>query len=541
MEVHVEGRTIVVHECGDRTNTPVVMIPAMGRPATDFELLSKDLAEAGYWALMFNPRGVNGSTGLDLSLEIKDIASDVHSFLNAIGVSKAHFIGHAFGTRVARLMAELYPGMALSSTSITMGGLLPPELPYPLIALDMIEKQMQGTPEFEKAISDAYFAPGIDGSIWFSGWYGEVIPAYTLALARTPQEELMCGGTAPMLIVQGVCDVFAPVRAGEIMKERLKSQVRLVNIPDSAHEIMHEQPALLSEAVVQFLRDADQHVFYTESGEADVAAAAAEPVRKVEYGLGWGDAVTKFQSKRSIKKYADFLLPHLNENMSVLDCGCGSGGMTAELAQRVSPGRVVGIDVSPKQLKLANELKESKGLHNLEFLEANIYELPFEDASFDAVWMNTLLMHLQKPVEALKEIYRVLRPGGVIGVSDADWDGDIMAPKFQIITGRMALNEKYLNSKGSNMRHGKYNASLLHKAGFEHVSASAMVESWGTPEEVRELAEFSIAVEYDQFSHQASEMSLNMRAETWRKWAAYPGAFFARTHCRAIGWKKAGN
>lgn len=537
MEIQLDGRTAVVNEFGNRAHTPVVMIPAMGRPATDFSLLAEDLAEAGYWSLMFNPRGVNGSTGLDLSLEIQDIASDVRLFLKEIDVDKAHFIGHAFGTRVARMMAERYPDVALSSTSITMGGLLPPQLSYPLVALDMVQEQKQGTEAFKKAILDAYFAPGKDGRIWFDGWYGETIPAFTLALARTPQEELMSAGSAPMLIVQGEKDVFAPVKAGEIMKEKLKEQVRLVNIPDAAHEIMHEEPERTSEAIVRFLQDVDHDVFFTQTDEPRSEDEAPE---KTSYSLGWSDAITRFQSKRSIKTYADFLLPHLREDMDVLDCGCGSGAMTAELAEIVNNGRVTGIDISERQLERANDMKAKRGLDHLTFMKTDIYELPFSDSSLDAVWMNTLLMHLDKPVQALKELYRVLKPGGVIGVSDADWDGDVMAPNFQIISGRMAINEKLLHKKGSNMRHGKYNGSLLHKAGFVNVSASAMAESWGTPEEVRELADFSIAMEYEHFGHNASEMSLNMRAETWKKWAESPGAFFSRTHCRALGWKDHG-
>ena len=93
---------------------------------------------------------------------------------------------------------------------------------------------------------------------------------------------------------------------------------------------------------------------------------------------------------------------------SALDVACGSGKLTADLARIAGPrGRIVGLDFSPQMLEVAR--RDHPGI---EFVEGDALKLPFDDASFDASTIAFGLRNLADPVKGLREMLRVVRPGG---------------------------------------------------------------------------------------------------------------------------------
>jgi demethylmenaquinone methyltransferase / 2-methoxy-6-polyprenyl-1,4-benzoquinol methylase len=93
---------------------------------------------------------------------------------------------------------------------------------------------------------------------------------------------------------------------------------------------------------------------------------------------------------------------------SALDVACGSGKLTAELKRIAGPdGRVVGLDFSARMLELAR--RDHPGI---EFIEGDALKLPFDDGSFDASTIAFGLRNLADPVLGLREMLRVVRPGG---------------------------------------------------------------------------------------------------------------------------------
>src|SRR5262249_18914505 len=119
---------------------------------------------------------------------------------------------------------------------------------------------------------------------------------------------------------------------------------------------------------------------------------------------------------------------HLRAGMRLIDCGCGPGTITADLAQVVAPGDVIGIDLRDAAVAQARTVARERGLANLTFQTASIFHLPFPDGAFDAAFTCAVLQHLATPVVALKEIRRVLKPGGVIGVADGSSPHTIRYP-----------------------------------------------------------------------------------------------------------------
>ena len=103
----------------------------------------------------------------------------------------------------------------------------------------------------------------------------------------------------------------------------------------------------------------------------------------------------------------------------VLDVGCGTGAVTRVLARWRGVTEVVGIDPSPFFLSKARELGE--GLTNVSFDVADGRSLPFEDKTFDVVVYHTTLCHVPGPERALREGFRVLRPGGWVAIFDGDY------------------------------------------------------------------------------------------------------------------------
>lgn len=93
---------------------------------------------------------------------------------------------------------------------------------------------------------------------------------------------------------------------------------------------------------------------------------------------------------------------------SALDVACGSGKLTAELAKVVGKeGRVVGLDFSPRMLEVARHDHP-----RLEFVEGDALNLPYADAAFDATTIAFGLRNLSDPVRGLREMLRVVKPGG---------------------------------------------------------------------------------------------------------------------------------
>jgi ubiquinone/menaquinone biosynthesis C-methylase UbiE len=104
----------------------------------------------------------------------------------------------------------------------------------------------------------------------------------------------------------------------------------------------------------------------------------------------------------------------------VLECGCGTGAQTVLLAASSPRARIVSVDVSAASLEQARARVQAAGFGNVAFQEADLFHLPFEDSSFDHVFVCFVLEHLRDPLGALRSIGRVLRPGGSITVIEGD-------------------------------------------------------------------------------------------------------------------------
>lgn len=109
---------------------------------------------------------------------------------------------------------------------------------------------------------------------------------------------------------------------------------------------------------------------------------------------------------------------NLRPDMVVADVGTGTGYMATGLAPLVH--KVYGVDASAEMLRVAEENMRQQGLTNVEFKTGDGLNLPFEDNSLDAVFANMYLHHIGEPPLAIAEMVRVLKPGGVLVITDED-------------------------------------------------------------------------------------------------------------------------
>ncbi len=256
------------------------------------------------------------------------------------------------------------------------------------------------------------------------------------------------------------------------------------------------------------------------------------------YTAGYEPAFLEHQSKRTAAANAGFLLPHLSPGMRLLDCGCGLGSITVGLAEVVAPGEVVGIDVERQVLDMAQRSLGERGLGNISFAVADVYHLPFPDASFDAAFAHTLLVHLREPRRALEEIRRVLKPGGVAGVSDPDFGTHVRTPSTPLLDQLGALLIRAMEQKGGSPMYARHQRRLLLEAGFARAEASARAVARGTPEVTRSAPDRIIGRLRPTILEQgwADEETLDAMAEELRAWGERPDSFSAFLFCEAVGW-----
>lgn len=194
---------------------------------------------------------------------------------------------------------------------------------------------------------------------------------------------------------------------------------------------------------------------------------------------------------------------------------------------------------------MAQQHSDQQEIANVRFQVGDVYELTFPDNSFDRVFVGSVLSYLTEPLRALGEMRRVLRPGGMIGVRNIDFDGCIVWPCDQVLLQSYGLFQQVSTLNGGNHRIGKSVRGLPQRAGFVWCEASASYECHGTPEETQAIAETEARrIETAPAYGQAVELgftdgpTLEKISAAWREWGQHPDAFFARSFCEAVGWKE---
>ncbi len=262
-----------------------------------------------------------------------------------------------------------------------------------------------------------------------------------------------------------------------------------------------------------------------------------------EYGPGYRSDLVAHHNLRTAPKEAGFLLPFLSDGMNILDCGCGRGSITLGLADLLPSAKITGCDVGIEVLDAAKSDAKDRGLSNVSFKLASVYNLEFQDANFDAVLVHAVLQHLSEPAAALKELHRVMRPGGVIGLRDDDRGSMILAPESADMARALEVMDWFMKDSGGDPQAGRRHRARLIEAGFTDVVCSATCEVDGTSRETEargllaanafrgKLGKRAVAAGY------IDERECEYLANVCECWGRDPAAFDSITWCEAVGRK----
>ncbi len=244
------------------------------------------------------------------------------------------------------------------------------------------------------------------------------------------------------------------------------------------------------------------------------------------YTPGHSQNAADFMAKRTLESHGSFFMPYLEAGVSVLDCGCGPGSITLGIAARAVPGEVVGVDSGKSQIDRAVAQAAHEGVRNVRFITANSYSLPFPEAKFDRVFSHALLEHLADPVRALRELYRVLKPGGVIGVCSPDWDGFMLSPPSSELSRAVDAYIALQSKNGGDVGVGRKLGVHLETSGFGEVHLSARYECYPSLAFIGEYLALQLEREKDLPS-----------ADVFREWSQRSGGLFAQAWVSAVAVK----
>ncbi len=225
----------------------VVLLPSLGRPASDFELLSISLQKSGFHPIAISPR-----EQFPGQPDLHELARDTVQQVSSHGISYFHLIGHAFGNRLSRCITANFPGQVQSLTLLAAGGLVEPPEAIWKVLYSCFDSNLSKEDHLD-AVRTAFFAPGNDPSSWQFGWMPEVMEYQRRAVTSTPREEWWSATTPHVLVIQAIQDAIAPLENGRRYKSESAPHAQLVEIDCAGHAMLPEQPDLIASTVINFL------------------------------------------------------------------------------------------------------------------------------------------------------------------------------------------------------------------------------------------------------------------------------------------------
>jgi SAM-dependent methyltransferase len=253
------------------------------------------------------------------------------------------------------------------------------------------------------------------------------------------------------------------------------------------------------------------------------------------YTHGHHESVLRSHRWRTAENSAAYLLPFLTSGQRLLDVGCGPGTLTLDLLARV--GSVTALEQTEGALDLARVEAERQGATDVSFEVGDVHALPFADDSFDVVHAHQVLQHVADPVQALREMRRVTRPGGIVAARDSDYPSFAWHPQLPALDAWMELYLRCARANGGAPEAGRLLLSWAQQAGLTEVTSTASVWCFATPEDrawwggmwadrILQSAMAAQAVE----SGFATPADLQAISSVWTEWAVAPDGWMGILH-----------
>ncbi len=257
---------------------------------------------------------------------------------------------------------------------------------------------------------------------------------------------------------------------------------------------------------------------------------------KPRYIHGHHESVLRSHSWRTAENSAAYLLPYLKPSMTILDVGCGPGTITADLAERVAPGKLLAIDSGDDAVRVTAEEISRRNLTNTVILKADIYDPDFQSTyheSFDIVHAHQVLQHLPDPIGAMKIMRSLCKPGGLMAVRDADFGASTWFPQSDMLDKWLELYQKLARANKGEPEAGRRLLSWARLSGFENIISSASCWCFATPEDrlwwgttwADRMTKSAVAEQAEK-SAMATKEGLQAIAAAWKEWAKAPDGWY---------------
>ena len=253
------------------------------------------------------------------------------------------------------------------------------------------------------------------------------------------------------------------------------------------------------------------------------------------YTHGHAESVLRSHRTRTAANSAAYLLPHLRPTDRLLDVGSGPGTITADLARLVA--EVVAFEISDEAAALTRAGLAERGVTNAEVRVGDVHALDLPDGAFDVVHAHQVLQHVADPVGALREMARVTRPGGVIGVRDSDYAAFAWYPRLSGLDHWLALYQAAARANGGEPDAGRHLLAWAHAAGLDDVVATSSTWCFATPETrtwwggmwADRVTGSALAGQLVR-EGRATRAELDDIAAAWLAWAADPDGWISIPH-----------
>lgn len=156
----------------------------------------------------------------------------------------------------------------------------------------------------------------------------------------------------------------------------------------------------------------------------------------------------------------------------ILEAGCGVGAQTKTVAPKNKNSKFISIDISDDSVLQAKKHIESRGIDNVDFMQADIFNLPFEDEYFDHIFLCFVLEHLPNPIEALEKLNRILKRNGTITLIEGDHGSTYFHPDSENAQAAIQCQVELQKRNGGDANIGRKLFPLLEKAGYSNIKVS---------------------------------------------------------------------
>ena len=226
----------------------IVLLSGQGRGPADLDGVAHELVRSHYRVVRMDPRGFGESTG-PVDITLRDNASDVAAIIKSLGSRPVIVAGWAYGNRIARLLAREQAELVRGIVLIAAGGKFPPATEV-TAAIRVTQDKTVPAEKRAEAARFAFYGPAskllVEDMLLDHSSDASIKSQSSTSI---PMGAWWDGGSAPMLVIQGLNDVVAPPQNGRSLKEDYPQRVTLVELEGLGHRMVHERPDLVAKAI----------------------------------------------------------------------------------------------------------------------------------------------------------------------------------------------------------------------------------------------------------------------------------------------------